>query len=194
VLDGLTPGIVLAGCAEDAHAALAGLTDDELVGVLRAWARQESWAQARKLAAIAELARRRPTDGTLPGRPGQLPANMSEFAADEVGLALTLTRRSAGAQLDLALALAARPATAPGASPGPGASSGPGASPGPGAPPGPPTPATPARTAPAAPAAPATARTARPRPDRLPQTSRPAWAGPRPGPATRCRRWPGRCS
>jgi hypothetical protein len=112
VLDGLAPGVVLAGCAEDAHAALAGLTDDELVGVLRAWARQESWAQARKLAAITELARRRPADGTPPGRPGQLPANVSEFAADEVGLALTLTRRSAGAQLDLALALAARPATA----------------------------------------------------------------------------------
>jgi len=112
VLDVLAPGVALAGFADGAHARLGGLTDDELIGVLRAWARQESWAQARKLAAVAELARRRPAGGTPPAGPGQVPASVSEFTADEVGLALTLTRRSAGAQLDLALALAARPATA----------------------------------------------------------------------------------
>jgi hypothetical protein len=102
VLDALAPGVALAGFAEDAHAGLAGLTDDELVGVLRAWARQESWGQARKLAAVAELARRRPAEDTPPASPGQFPASLSEFTADEVGLALTLTRRSAVAQLDLA--------------------------------------------------------------------------------------------
>jgi Domain of unknown function (DUF222) len=112
VLDVLAPGVALAGFAEDAHAGLAGLTDDELIGVLRAWRRQVSWAQARELATVAELARRRPADGTPPARPGFLPANVSEFTADEVGLALTLTRRSAGAQLDLALALIGRPDTA----------------------------------------------------------------------------------
>ena len=112
VLDVLAPGVALAGCAEDAHAGLAGLTDDELVGVLRAWARQESWAQARKLAAVAELARRRPADCTPPAAPGHFPVVLSEFTADEVALALTLTRRSAGVQLDLALALATRPAIA----------------------------------------------------------------------------------
>jgi hypothetical protein len=42
VLDVLAPGVALAGCADDAHAGLGGLTDDELIGVLRAWARQES--------------------------------------------------------------------------------------------------------------------------------------------------------
>ena len=112
VLDGLAPGVSLAGFAEGAHAGLAGLTDDELIGVLRAWARQESWAQARKLAAVAELARRRPADRTPPASQGEFPASLSEFTADEVALALTLTRRSAGAQLDLALALAARSAVA----------------------------------------------------------------------------------
>ena len=112
VLDGLAPGVALAGFAEDAHARLAGLTDDELIGVLRGWARQESWVQARKLAAVAELARRRPADPTPPARPGEFPASLSEFTAEEVALALTLTRRSAGVQLDLALALAARPAIA----------------------------------------------------------------------------------
>ena len=99
VLDVLAPGVALAGCADDAHAGLAGLTDDELVGVLRAWARQESWAQARKLAAVAELARRRPAEDTPPASPGQFPASLSEFVAEEVALALTLTRCSAGAQL-----------------------------------------------------------------------------------------------
>src|SRR5215469_16258147 len=112
VLDRLAPGLALAGFADDAHAGLAGLTDDELIGVLRAWRRQASWAQARELAAIAELARRRPADRTSAWPSAKFPAGVSEFAADEVALALTLTRRSAGAQLDLALALAARPGTA----------------------------------------------------------------------------------
>jgi hypothetical protein len=112
VLDVLAPGVALAGCAEDAQARLAGLSDDELIGVLRAWRRQTSWAQARELAAITELARRRPADGMPLARPGPPPASVSEFTAGEVGLALTLTRRSAGAQLDLALALAARSGTA----------------------------------------------------------------------------------
>ena len=112
VLDGLAPGVALAGFAEDAHAGLAGLTDDELIGVLRAWRRQTSRAQARELAAVAELARRRPAGRTPPAPPGEFPASLSEFTADEVALALTLTRRSAGAQLDLALALTSRPRTA----------------------------------------------------------------------------------
>ncbi|MDR3036606.1 MAG: 13E12 repeat family protein, partial [Kitasatospora sp.] len=112
-LDVLSPGVPLAGFADDAHARLGALTDDELIGVLRAWRRQASWAQARELAAVAELARRRPADGTPPGAaPGELPARLSEFVAAEVAMALTLTGRAAGAELDLALDLAARPATA----------------------------------------------------------------------------------
>jgi hypothetical protein len=93
VLDVLAPGVALAGFADDVHAGLGGLTDDELIGVLRAWRRQACWAQARELAVIAELARRRPANGTPPARPGQLPVTVSEFTADEVGLALSLTRR-----------------------------------------------------------------------------------------------------
>ena len=38
---------------------LAALTDDQLIGVIRAWQRQTSWAQVRELAAITELVRRR---------------------------------------------------------------------------------------------------------------------------------------
>jgi hypothetical protein len=103
-LDVLGPGVPLAGFADDAHARLAALTDDELIGVLRAWRRQTSWAQARELAAVAELARRRPAEGSPPAAaPGALPAKLSEFIADEVAMALTLTGRAAVAELDLAL-------------------------------------------------------------------------------------------
>ena len=99
--------------ADDAHARLAALTDDELIGVLRAWRRQACWAQARELAAVAELARRRPAEGTPPAAaPGGFPAAISEFTADEVAMALTLTGRAAGAELDLALDWPRRPATA----------------------------------------------------------------------------------
>ena len=112
-LDVLAAGMALAGFADDAQARLAALTDDELIGVLRAWRRQACWAQARELAAVAELARRRPAEGTPPAAAlGGFPAAISEFTADEVAMALTLTGRAAGVELDLALDLAARPATA----------------------------------------------------------------------------------
>ena len=111
-LDTLPPGVVLAGCADDAHGRLAAVSDDELIGVLRAWWRQTSWAQARALAAIGELARRRPADRTPAAAPGQFPVKLSEFLADEVAMALTLTQPAAETQVGLALQLAARPATA----------------------------------------------------------------------------------
>jgi hypothetical protein len=158
VLDGLAPGVALAGFAADAHARLDRLTDDELIGVLRAWRRQTSWAQARELAVVAELARRRPAPGVIappeptqtapaagpghttpgggpgqaspaggPGQatpgggPGQaspaggsaqVPGPVSEFAADEIAIALTLTSIAAQHQLALALDLAGKPALA----------------------------------------------------------------------------------
>jgi hypothetical protein len=114
VLDVLAPGVVLAGFADAAHARLGGVSDDELIGVLRAWRRQVSWAQARELAAMAELARRRPAAGTPPapsaprGGPRPFPGQLSEFIADEIAPALTLTRITADADLGLALDLARR--------------------------------------------------------------------------------------
>ena len=110
-LDVLVPGVALAGFADDAHARLGAVSDDELIGVLRGWWRQTSWAQARALAAMAELARRRPADRTPPAPPGQFPARLSEFIPDEIGMALTLTKTAAETQLGLALQLTARPAT-----------------------------------------------------------------------------------
>ena len=94
-LDVLAAGMSLAGFADEACAAAGALDDDRLIGVLRAWRRLTSWAQARELAMIAELARRRPADRTPPAAPGEFPAALSEFIADEVAMALTLTQRAA---------------------------------------------------------------------------------------------------
>jgi hypothetical protein len=55
---------------------------------------------------VAELARRRPADGSPPAAPGRLPVNVSEFVPDEVAAALTLTGRAAQDEVDLALDLA----------------------------------------------------------------------------------------
>src|SRR5690349_1032856 len=105
------PGMVLdvlPGCAGLAVAAdaaagedgrFAGVSEAELVGVVCGWDRVEAHAHARKLAAIAELARRNPED--------------SEFTADQVAYALGESRGRAGDLLDLAQTLQDRlPGTA----------------------------------------------------------------------------------
>jgi uncharacterized protein DUF222 len=106
VLDVMAAGLPLAGFAADAHDRLSQVTDDELVGVLRAWRRVTSWAAASELAAVAELARRRPADGSPPAALGRLPLNVSEFVPEEVAAALTLTARAAQDEVSLALDLA----------------------------------------------------------------------------------------
>jgi Domain of unknown function (DUF222) len=110
VLDGAAPGVSLAGRADAVTrgGGLGGLDDDELMGVLRAWRRLESWCTAGLLAAVAELARRRPAGRARPAGTGEFPAQLSEFIGDEVAAALTLTGRTAGGYLDLALDLAIR--------------------------------------------------------------------------------------
>ncbi len=115
VLDTSEPGAVLAGLTDAAtrDGRLAELFDDELIGVIRAWRRIESWSSGGLMMAIAELARRRPAERTPPAPPGAFPAQLSEFISDEVAAALTLSARTATAYLDLALDLATRlPATA----------------------------------------------------------------------------------
>jgi hypothetical protein len=113
-LDACVPGGPLAGLADAAtrDGRLSELDDDELIGVLRAWRRLESWCSSGTLAATAELARRRPADRTPPASATGFPAQLSEFIGDEVAAALTLTGRAADAHLELALDLALRlPAT-----------------------------------------------------------------------------------
>ena len=115
VLDTSAPGGSLAGLTDAAtrDGGLAELSDDELIGVLQAWRRLESWCSAGTLAAIAELARRRPAEGRAPAPSGAFPAELSEFIGDEVAAALTISGRTASSYLDLALDLATRlPGTA----------------------------------------------------------------------------------
>src|ERR1700761_3061831 len=114
VLDESAPSASLAGRTDAATrtSRLAELDDDELIGLMRAWRRLESWCDAGLLATIAELARRRPAERTAPAPPGQFPAQVSEFASDEVAVALTLSAQTASTYSDLALDLATRlPAT-----------------------------------------------------------------------------------
>jgi hypothetical protein len=84
-----------------------GASDDELIGVLCAWDRLEAHMAARKLAAIAELARRRPvleapSSGHLAG------SGHDDFAADELAHALAESRRKAGDLITVADSLDAR--------------------------------------------------------------------------------------
>ena len=110
VLDTLVPGPSLAGMTDavTGDGELGRLDDDELIGVLRAWRRLESWSAAGTLSAVAELARRRPAERTVPAQPAAFPEQMSEFLTDEIGAALTLTAQAANGCLDLALDLAIR--------------------------------------------------------------------------------------
>ena len=79
---------VLPGCAQLAVAAdaaaeedrFAGVSEAELVGIMCAWDRVEAHAAARKLAVVAELARRNPE-----------PAD-AEFTADQIANALGESR------------------------------------------------------------------------------------------------------
>jgi hypothetical protein len=67
-----------------------GATDDEIVGVICAWARAEAHAAARKLAATAELIRRRPAEDCAPQVPakgaaldGSAPRDPAEDVAED---------------------------------------------------------------------------------------------------------------
>ncbi len=109
------PGMVLdvlPGCAGLAVAADAaagedgrfgGVSEAELIGVMCGWDRIEAHAHARKLAAIAELARR---------NPGELD---QEFTGDQVAYALGESRARADSLIGMARTLPARlPGTAAG--------------------------------------------------------------------------------
>ena len=83
-----------------------GVGDDELIGVLSAWDRLKAHMAARKLAAAAELIRRRPEPGCPPEGAARLPGGWEEFTAEELGYALAGHRGRAADLLTLAAALA----------------------------------------------------------------------------------------
>ncbi|HEV2374297.1 MAG TPA: DUF222 domain-containing protein [Streptosporangiaceae bacterium] len=102
--DLIPPGPGLAG--DVWQAGLERLSDDELIGVLRAGRRLASWAAAMELAVAGDLARRRLAEEEA-GETGA-----AEHITDEVAAALTLTGRAADRVVNLALDLSELPATA----------------------------------------------------------------------------------
>src|SRR5262249_5871114 len=105
--DELPPGPVLAGLAGDVWAAgLGRLSDDELIGVLRAARRLASWSAALELAAVTDLAARREAEAAEAE-----PCARGEHIGEELAAALTLTARGAALLLALATALHSLPAT-----------------------------------------------------------------------------------
>jgi hypothetical protein len=113
---------VMPGCAGLAVAAdaaagdddsFAGVSDAELLGVVCAWDRVEAHAAARKLAAVAEVYRRRPEPGCGIYGPGRMPVACEEFAAAELAAALGESRARAEDLLGCAWELETRlPGTA----------------------------------------------------------------------------------
>ena len=105
--DSMPPGVTLAGLASSVWGAgLERLTDDQLIGVLRAWRRLTSWTAAGELAAAAELHRRRTTEVAAGADP-----HLAEHVGDELAVSLTLTTRGADQLLDFAVRLDRLPCT-----------------------------------------------------------------------------------
>ncbi|HEX2301105.1 MAG TPA: DUF222 domain-containing protein, partial [Pseudonocardiaceae bacterium] len=84
----------------------ARLSDAELIDAVVGFDRLASWALARQARLLAEFARRRPADSSSGPRCDE-PLLVSEFACDEVGLALRLSRSTATARLTMAETLVA---------------------------------------------------------------------------------------
>ena len=106
--DTMAPGALLATLLEavtgPGGSGLAGLADDQLIGIISAVRRMESRTAWMLMAALAELARRRPA--TEPADSGQY--GFSDFAPDEVADELRLSVASAADQMVYACAVAQR--------------------------------------------------------------------------------------
>jgi hypothetical protein len=98
-LDVMLPGSDLAWHVGLARRDLAGLDDDQLIGLMLGGQKLEAWAGEVKLAAIAEL------DGRRTAQDGEEGQKVSE----EIGAALTLTPRSADVLAGVAGELARLP-------------------------------------------------------------------------------------
>jgi hypothetical protein len=97
-------GTVLHTVIGEDGAGLPGLSDDQLIGVLSGGRRMEAWTAWVQLAAMRELARRRPA--VEPGDSGR--AGFSDYAADELMGEFHLTWEAAIAQIGYACTVADR--------------------------------------------------------------------------------------
>jgi hypothetical protein len=97
-------GMVLHTVIGEDGAGLPGLSDDQLIGVLSGGRRMEAWTAWVQLAAMRELARRRPA--VEPGDSGR--AGFSDYAADELIGEFHLTPEAATTQIGYACTVADR--------------------------------------------------------------------------------------
>jgi hypothetical protein len=104
--DTMPPGTVLAGLTARAWDNSARVSDDELVGIARAFGRLAAWVTAGQLAAVAELVARRDAQVAAGADP-----HIAEHVTDEVAAALTLTARAADNLVDFSTRLQTLPAT-----------------------------------------------------------------------------------
>jgi Domain of unknown function (DUF222) len=113
--DTFLPDSLLGALADEASGpgrSFAGVTDDELMGLIGARQRLESRAAWELLVAVAEFARRRPEPGCKLDLPGRMPEAWSQHADAELGAQLRLSRIAADQLIGLAHALTAKlPAT-----------------------------------------------------------------------------------
>jgi Domain of unknown function (DUF222) len=107
IVEELPPGPELAQWLSAAQP--ADLNGFSLAGAAAAARRLASWAQARELAAVAEMAARAAVrDGSVPVGATGGPAQVPDDAADEVALALVMSRFGAGWWTAMAITLAWR--------------------------------------------------------------------------------------
>jgi hypothetical protein len=107
--DVLRPGPVLAALTAQTAADPASLTDDELIGALRAARRLANHAEYQQTVAIAELARRRQAEfegQRAAGKP--VGCRDGEFPGEELAMELVETAAYTGARIDTAVELTAR--------------------------------------------------------------------------------------
>lgn len=97
-----SPGATSALVYETAD--IGSQSDDELIDSIVGLGKLASWAQAKQSAAIAELAKRRPPAWLHDDGIDDYPA-VSQYVAEEIACALSLTVRGAENRLDLALRL-----------------------------------------------------------------------------------------
>ena len=99
---------VRAGHASGVTRDFAGVSDDELFGVLGARRRLEARQAWERLAAITEIIRRRPAPGCKLRGPAAMPRVWAEGTAGELTIQLAVTRRTADHLLSVAWDLAAK--------------------------------------------------------------------------------------
>jgi hypothetical protein len=111
--DLLPPGPVLVGLTDQAACALGDLSDNELIGVLRAARRQQAREEHKQVLAMAEFGRRREAEFEEARRLG-IPVGCSPggFPGEELAIELVVTRGEAANRIENAQGLVSRlPAT-----------------------------------------------------------------------------------